>query len=74
MTTNIMFAGLEATRATTTYARQYAKEASRITSNSARVFVQTTKEIVQVQGKEPRGGNSSSDVDSKSALVLEGRI
>jgi hypothetical protein len=40
MTTNMMFAGLEATRATTTnYTRQNAKEASRITSNTARAFV-----------------------------------
>src|SRR5918997_2508621 len=68
MTTYIMFAGLEATRATTTYARQYAKEASRITSNTTRAFVQTTKETVQVQGEEPRGGNSSSDGDSNSSF------
>ncbi|HEU0145114.1 MAG TPA: hypothetical protein VFQ47_10045, partial [Nitrososphaera sp.] len=32
MATNMMFAGMEATRATTNYARQNAKEASRITS------------------------------------------
>jgi hypothetical protein len=54
MTTNMMFAGLEATRATTNYARQNSKEASRITSNTARAFVQTTKETVQVQWEEPR--------------------
>jgi hypothetical protein len=54
MTTNMMFAGLEATRATTNYARQNAKEASRITSNTARAFVQTTKETIQVQWEEPR--------------------
>src|SRR5215210_7222145 len=36
MATNMMFAGMEATRATTNYARQNAKEASRITSNTAR--------------------------------------
>ena len=49
MATNMMFAGLEATRATTNYARQNAKEASRITSNTARAFAQTAKETVQVQ-------------------------
>src|SRR5215204_4087647 len=40
MATNMMFAGIEATRATTNYARQNAKEASRITSNTARAFAQ----------------------------------
>ena len=48
MTTNMMFAGLEATRATTNYARQNAKEAARITSNTARTFSQTARETVQV--------------------------
>jgi hypothetical protein len=49
MTTNLMFAGLEATRTTTNYARQNAKEAARITSNTARAFSETAKETVQVQ-------------------------
>jgi hypothetical protein len=62
MATNMMFAGMEATRATTNYARQNAKEASRITSNTARTFAQTAKETVQVQGEEREGsaGGSSS--------------
>jgi hypothetical protein len=49
MATNMVFAGIEATRATTNYTRQNAKEASRITSNTARTFAQTAKETVQVQ-------------------------
>ena len=49
MATNMIFAGLKATRATTNSARQNAKEASRISSNSARAFAQTVKETVQVQ-------------------------
>ncbi|HEX2169768.1 MAG TPA: hypothetical protein VHF65_05680 [Nitrososphaera sp.] len=49
VTTNLMFAGLEATRTTTNYARQNAKEAARITSNTARAFSETIKETVQVQ-------------------------
>ncbi len=49
MATNLLFAGVEATRATTNYARQNAKEASRITSSTARAFGQTAKETVQVQ-------------------------
>jgi len=46
MATNMMFAGLEATRATTNYTRQNAKEAARITSNTARAFGQTAKETI----------------------------
>ena len=49
MATNSLFAGIEATRATTNYARQNAKEASRITSNTARAFAHTSRETVQVQ-------------------------
>jgi hypothetical protein len=50
MATNVLFAGIEATRATTNYTRQNAKEAARITSNTAKTFAQTTaKETVQVQ-------------------------
>ncbi len=49
MTTNVLFAGLDATRATTNYARQNAKEAARVTSNTARAFGQTARETVQNQ-------------------------
>ena len=49
MASNSLFAGIEASRATTNYARQNAKEASRITSNTARAFAQTSRETVQVQ-------------------------
>ncbi len=46
MATNMMFAGIEATRATTNYARQNSREIARITSNTARIFGQTTRETV----------------------------
>jgi hypothetical protein len=50
MATNMLFAGLEATRATTNYTRQNAKEASRIASNTAKTFAHTAaKETVQIQ-------------------------
>jgi hypothetical protein len=49
MATNMLFAGLEASRATTNYTRQNAREAARITSNTARAFSQTARETVQVQ-------------------------
>ena len=59
MATNVLFAGIEATRATTNYTRQNVKEASRITSNTVRAFAQTARETVQVQGEE-RGGSAGS--------------
>lgn len=44
MATNVLFAGLDASRATTNYARQNAREAARLTSNTARAFSQTARE------------------------------
>jgi hypothetical protein len=61
MATNMMFAGMEASRATTNYTRQNAKEASRITSNTARTFAQTAKEIVQVQDGEGERGREGEE-------------
>jgi hypothetical protein len=67
MATNMMFAGLEATRAATNYTRQNVKEASRITSNTARAFAQTAKETVQVQGEdEQRGREEGTSVGGSS--------
>jgi hypothetical protein len=75
MATNALFAGLEATRATTNYTRQNAKEASRITSNTARAFGQTARETVQVQGEDQQhieggvgfgGGSSSSGAGGRA--------
>ena len=67
MATNMMFAGLDATRSTTNYTRQNAKEASRITSNTSRAFAQTAKETVQVQGEE--GGIGAGGSNSFGAGV-----
>jgi hypothetical protein len=46
MATNMMFAGIEATRATTNYAKHNSREIARITSNTARIFGQNTRETV----------------------------
>ncbi len=54
--TNLAFAGMEVTRATTNYARQNSKEAARITSNTARTFGQTARETVQVEDARGEGG------------------
>jgi hypothetical protein len=66
MATNMIFAGMEVTRATTNFTRQNAKEAARITSNSARSFAQNARETVQVQGEHRQlqggaGGGSNSN-------------
>jgi hypothetical protein len=68
MATNMMFAGMEAARATTNYARQNAKEAARITSNTARMFPHTAaKETVQVEG-----GQAGSSASGSSSFVGAG--
>jgi hypothetical protein len=68
MATNMMFAGMEASKATTNYARQNAKETSRLTSNTARNFAQAAKETVQVQEEEDeqRGREGGTSVGSSN--------
>jgi hypothetical protein len=60
MTTNMMFAGIEATRATTNYARHNSKEVSRITSNTARIFEQNTRETVGRMQEGSYGGTTTT--------------
>jgi hypothetical protein len=62
MATNLVFAGMEAARASMNYARQNAKEAARITSNTTRTFAPTAKETVQVEGEQ--AGSSVSGISS----------
>jgi hypothetical protein len=60
MTTNMMFAGIEATRATTNYARHNSREVSRITSNTARIFGQNTRETVGRMQEGSYGGTTTT--------------
>ncbi|MFL6484405.1 MAG: hypothetical protein ACJ70Z_06810 [Nitrososphaera sp.] len=77
MATNMMFAGMEVTRATTNFTRQNSKEASRITSNSARSFAQTARETVQVQEEHQQleggvggiGGSSRDGAGGRAGAV-----
>jgi len=46
MVTNMMFAGIEASRAATNYARYGSKEIARVTTITARMFGQNTRETV----------------------------
>ncbi len=60
MATNMMFAGIEANRATTNYARHNSKEVSRITSNTARIFGQNTRETVGKMQESSYGGTTTT--------------
>jgi hypothetical protein len=59
MATYMMFAGMEATRATTNYARQNSREIARITSHTVRIFGQSTREtVVRMQEGSSYGGTT----------------
>jgi hypothetical protein len=59
MATNMMFAGIEASRATINYARHNSKEIARITSNTARIFGQNTRETVSKMQEGSYGGTTT---------------
>ena len=59
MATNMMFAGIEASRATTNYARHNSKEIARITSVTARIFGQNTRETVGRMQEGSYGGTTT---------------
>src|SRR5918996_5787553 len=60
MATNMLFAGIEASRATTNYARHNSKEISRITSNTARIFGQNAKETASRMQEGSYGGTTTT--------------
>jgi hypothetical protein len=60
MATNMMFAGIEASRATTNYARHNSKEIARITSNTARIFGQNTRETLSKMQEGSYGGTTTT--------------
>jgi len=59
MVTNMMFAGIEATRATTNYAKYSSKEIARVTSITARIFGQNTRETVSRMQEGSYGGTTT---------------
>jgi hypothetical protein len=60
MVTNMMFAGIEATRAATNYARYSSKEIARVTSITARAFGQSTRETVSRLQEGGPGGTTTT--------------
>ena len=60
MVTNMMFAGIEASRATTNYAKYSSKEIARVTSITARIFGQNTRETVSRMQEGSYGGTATT--------------
>lgn len=60
MVTNMMFAGIEASRATTNYAKYSSKEIARVTSITARIFGQNTRETVSRMQEGSYGGGTTT--------------
>jgi hypothetical protein len=60
MATNMMFAGIEASRATTNYAKYSSKEIARVTSITARIFGQNTRETVSRMQEGGYGGTATT--------------
>jgi hypothetical protein len=69
MATNMMFAGIEASRATTNYARHNSKEIARITSNTARIFGQNTRETVSKMQEGSYGGTTTTTTTGTAATT-----
>ncbi|MFL6485366.1 MAG: hypothetical protein ACJ71D_01460, partial [Nitrososphaera sp.] len=60
MVTNMMFAGIEASRATTNYAMYSSREIARVTSVTARIFGQNTRETVSRIHEGGYGGTGTA--------------
>ena len=71
MATNMMFAGIEATRATTNYAKYSSKEIAKMTSNTARIFGQNTRETVSRMQEGGYGGTTTGT--TTAAATTTGR-
>jgi hypothetical protein len=60
MATNMMFAGIEASRATTNYAKYSSREIAKVTSVTARIFGQNTRETVSRMQEGGYGGTTTA--------------
>jgi hypothetical protein len=74
MAINMMFAGIEASRATTNYVRYSSKEIARITSNTARTFGQNTRETVSRMQEASYGGTASTGTATTTTGKTVGTI
>jgi hypothetical protein len=71
MATNMMFAGIEATRATTNYAKYSSKEIAKVTSVTARIFGQNARETVSRMQEGSYGGTATAG--TAAATTTTGR-
>jgi hypothetical protein len=71
MATNMMFAGIEASRATTNYARHNSREIARVTSNTARIFGQNARETASRIQEGSYG--STTTIGTAAATTTTGR-
>ncbi len=60
MVTNMMFAGIEATRATTNYAKYSSRELAKVTSVTAKIYGQNTRETVSRMQEGSYGGTTTT--------------
>jgi hypothetical protein len=60
MATNMMFAGIEASRATTNYAKHSSREIAKVTSVTARIYGQNTRETVSRMQEGSYGGTTTT--------------
>jgi hypothetical protein len=68
----MMFAGIEASRATTNYAKYSSKEIARVTSITARIFGQNTRETVS-RMQEGGYGGTATGTGGAAATTTAGR-
>ncbi len=72
MATNMMFAGIEASRATTNYARHNSREIARVTSNTARIFGQNARETAS-RIQEGSYGSTTTTAGTAATTTTTGR-
>ena len=60
MATNMMFAGIEASRATTNYAKYSSRELAKVTSATAKIYGQNTRETVSRMQEGSYGGTTTT--------------
>ena len=66
MVTNMMFAGIEASRATTNYAKYSSREIAKVTSVTARIFGQNTRETVSRMQEGGYGGTTTATTTGRT--------
>jgi hypothetical protein len=71
MVTNMMFAGIEATRATTNYAKYSSRELAKVTSVTAKIYGQNTRETVSRMQEGSYGGTTTTG--TAAATTTTGR-